>query len=161
MKEANNGKGYGGLAAVLLVVCCVACGGNTSQDKVVVTGADTTATQVAPPVLTAGMEAGKVVYEQNCVTCHQVNGKGVSGLNPPLAGTEYVNGDQDRLIGIVLNGSNVGLDVNGMVYNNTMPAHAFLSDEEVAHVLSYVRNSFGNQADTIAAEAVAKVRASL
>ena len=165
MKAGRSNKTYQLLAAAWIAAVYLACEGNPSQEKRTETQADTPVSDTAqpdtPPVLTAAMKAGKAVYEQNCATCHQVNGKGVSGLNPPLAGTDYVTGDQARLIGIVLKGSNVGLEINGQVYSNAMPAHAFLSDEDIANVLSYVRNSFGNQSDTVATETVAKIRATL
>lgn len=163
MKEVHNRTLLKGLLVALVAGICMACGGNQPKDSsAAATAADTPETVAQePPVLTAGMTAGKAIYEQHCVTCHQTNGKGVSGLNPPLAGTDYVTGDKNRLIGIVLNGSNVGLEVNGAVYSNAMPAHAFLSDEEVANVLSYIRNSFGNRADTVSAALVKEVRASL
>lgn len=165
MPEARSNRAYNRLMAVLLTVLCIACGGNSSPENGTAATGDTAASQTAEPeaprVLTAGMKAGKAVYEQYCITCHQASGKGVSGLNPPLAGTDYVTGDKNRLISILLKGSNVGLEVNGMVYSNAMPPHAFLSDEDIADVLSYIRNSFGNRADTIAAEMVSEVRASL
>ncbi len=95
------------------------------------------------------MVAGEKVYTQYCLVCHQVTGSGVPGLNPPLKQTEFVTGDIDRLLGIILNGSNVGLVVNGSTYANAMPAFQSLSDEDIAYVSSYIRNSFGNAATEI------------
>ncbi|WP_379026463.1 c-type cytochrome [Parapedobacter deserti] len=130
-----------------------------SQDKATAQKPTATAGQADTTAMTANMELGKLVYDQYCATCHQSNGLGVPNLNPPLAHTDYVTGDKERLIRIVLNGSNDGLEVNGMVYSNAMPANAFLSDEEIAGVLSYIRKSFGNRADTISAAEVSRVRA--
>ncbi len=107
------------------------------------------------------MGAGKSVYTQNCLVCHQSTGTGVPGLNPPLKKTPYVLEDKQRLIGIILNGSNDGLVVNGSTYSNAMPAFAMLSDQDVANVTSYIRNSFGNKAEPITENEVKEYRATL
>lgn len=143
----------------------IACGGsqnpNTRQaDHIANEAMETAADAEKPVVLTEAMKVGKTVYDQYCATCHQANGGGVPNLNPPLKGTDYVVGDKARLIQIVLQGSNVGLEVNGVVYSNAMPPNDFLSDEDVAHVLSYIRSSFGNQADPVSAAEVTAIRAS-
>lgn len=104
------------------------------------------------------MEKGKALYGQHCLVCHQANGGGVTGLNPPLKQTEYVTGDKERLIRIVINGSNQGLLVNGMTYSNAMPAFPALSNEEIAHITSYIRNSFGNSASPVSVTEVESVR---
>ncbi len=101
---------------------------------------------------------GKKVYGQYCLSCHQGNGSGVSRLNPPLIGTEYVLGDKNGLLHILINGSNVGLDVDGETYSNAMPSFRHLSDEELADVASYIRNTFGNSAAPVTAEEVANFR---
>lgn len=102
--------------------------------------------------------AGKALYAEHCMVCHQTDGSGVSGLNPPLIATEYVVGDKDRLLGIVLNGSNVGLEVNGSTYSNAMPSFRALSDIEIAHICSYIRNSFGNRAAPVTEDEVTTYR---
>ncbi|RNL75273.1 cytochrome c [Sinomicrobium pectinilyticum] len=101
---------------------------------------------------------GEKIYRQYCATCHQANGSGVPNLNPPLHKTDYVTGDKTRLIAIVLNGSDSGLEVNGQTYANVMPPHGFLDDRQVAQVLSYIRTSFGNTAGPVAKEEVRAVR---
>ncbi len=110
----------------------------------------------AEPVVTN--VAGKEVYDQYCVVCHQANGLGVPNAFPPIVKTEYVNGDAERLIGIVLNGLTGEIEVNGEVYNGVMVAHNFLSDTEVADVITFVRSNFGNEASAVTAEEVAAVR---
>ncbi len=102
---------------------------------------------------------GKRVYDKFCVACHQANGKGAPGMNPPLAGVDLVTGDKKALIGIILNGLSVPTVINGETYNNAMPAHAFLDDQKIADVLTYVRNTFGNKAEAVTPEEVAKERA--
>ncbi|NNE76754.1 MAG: cytochrome c [Pricia sp.] len=100
------------------------------------------------------VEGGKL-YTEHCLTCHQYNGKGVSGLNPPLDHTEYVTGDKERLLKILINGSSEGLVVKGSTYSNVMPPFEALSNSEIAHIASYIRNSFGNTAEPISEEEVA------
>ncbi len=105
------------------------------------------------------INSGKVLYTQYCAVCHQADGLGVPGLNPPLSKTVYVLGDQTRLINIVLKGLSEGVEIDGETYSNVMPAMAFLTDQQVADVLTYVRNSFHNKASAITAAQVKVVRA--
>ncbi len=105
------------------------------------------------------IDSGKVVYETYCLACHQASGRGVPGMNPPLVKTDWVLGDKTRLIGVVLNGLNDAIEIDGDTYDNAMPAHAFLTDRQVADVLTYVRSHFGNKAPAVTPEEVATVRA--
>jgi mono/diheme cytochrome c family protein len=108
--------------------------------------------------LAASITSGLAVYKQYCLTCHQADGGGVQNLNPPLAKTTFVLGDKTKLINIVLKGFNEDVEINGNYYSNAMPAHNFLTDQQVADVLSYVRNNFGNKASGITVAEVKKVR---
>lgn len=108
--------------------------------------------------LTQKMEAGKTVYNSYCIACHQQDGSGVPGAFPPLRETDWVNGEKDTLISIVLNGLQGPIEVNGEQYNNIMTPHNFLSDDEVAAVLTYVRKSFGNNSSEVNADEVAALR---
>ena len=110
---------------------------------------------------TTAQTAGKQIYTQNCAVCHQAGGSGVPQLNPPLQQTKYVLGQKDSLISILLKGSSASLTVKGTTYSNTMPSFSSLSNEQIANVLSYVRNSFGNHAEEISAAEVQKVRENL
>jgi mono/diheme cytochrome c family protein len=101
---------------------------------------------------------GAKVYSVYCGTCHQRNGQGASGRFPPLAGTTWVTGDKKRLINIVLKGLEGPIEVNGEQFNATMPQHSFLGNEEVANVLTYIRQNFGNQASAVTPEEVDAVR---
>ena len=107
----------------------------------------------------ATMERGKKVYEQYCISCHQVDGGGVPGLNPPLEKTSFVAGSKTRLIRIVIKGLNTHEDVDGETYTNTMPPLNYLKDQQISDVLTFVRNSFGNKATTITPGDVKYVRA--
>ena len=108
------------------------------------------------PSSQASIKRGQKVYETTCIVCHQKNGRGVPRLNPPLVKTEYVLGDKSRLVQIVLKGLNQPIEVEGETYNNIMPSFAQLTDEQIADVLTYVRNSFGNKASAVT---VAQVKA--
>jgi glucose/arabinose dehydrogenase/mono/diheme cytochrome c family protein len=102
---------------------------------------------------------GKKVYQTYCAACHMTSGKGAPSMNPPLIETEWVLGDSERLIKIVLNGFTEPTEINGEIYQNIMTSHAFLTDQQIADVLSFVRNSWGNKASYITVDEVAEVRA--
>lgn len=108
--------------------------------------------------LKASMERGKKVYENACLACHQVNGSGVPGMNPPLKKTKWVLGDKKTLINVILKGLDEEIEVNDETYSNVMPALPYLSDQEIADVLTYVRNSFGNKASLVTEAEVKKLR---
>jgi glucose/arabinose dehydrogenase len=102
--------------------------------------------------------AGADIYNTYCGTCHQRNGKGDGSRFPSLVNEEWVGGDKQRLISLVLNGMEGEIKVNGQTYNNLMPQHSFLKDDEIARVLTYVRQNFGNDYGSITAEEVTQVR---
>lgn len=104
---------------------------------------------------------GKIVYMQFCFSCHMENGQGVPGLYPPLTGTEWVLGEKKRLIETVLVGMDGPIEVNGEKYNNIMTKLDFLSDEQIANVLTYVRSNFDNNVDAVTPAEVKSVRSSL
>jgi mono/diheme cytochrome c family protein len=118
-------------------------------------------TKQAGGTATGTIARGKLLYKQYCISCHQENGTGVPRMNPPLVKTEYVLGDKTRLIGILLNGLNEDVEIDGEYYSNPMPSQAALKDQEIADILSYVRNSFGNKASTVSAAEVTAVRATI
>ncbi len=107
---------------------------------------------------------GKEIYARDgyCNTCHQPDGKGLfSSGYPPLTGTKWVNGNEDRLIKLVLKGLLGPMEVDGRKYPGQVPMTPFeglLNDTELAAVLTYVRNSFGNQAPAVQPEKVKQVR---
>ncbi len=107
----------------------------------------------------ASMARGKIAYESYCLACHQGDGKGVPGMSPTLVKTKWVLGDKKKLIDILLKGMDEEIEINGEIINNVMPAQAMLSDQEMADVLTYVRNSFGNKASAISVAEVKKQRA--
>jgi mono/diheme cytochrome c family protein len=107
---------------------------------------------------------GKAIYSREgfCITCHQPDGNGLSASGfPPLTGTKWVTGSDQRLIKLVLNGLHGPIEVAGKQYAGQVPMTPFgamLKDEEIAAVLTYVRNSFGNKASPITPTQVKQVR---
>lgn len=110
---------------------------------------------------------GKAIYEKEgyCATCHQSNGKGLEASGfPPLAGSVWVTGDEERLIKLSLKGLLGPIEVNGKKYPGQVPMTQFeglLNDEDMAAVLTYVRNDFGNKASVIKPEKVKEIRAKI
>ena len=109
----------------------------------------------------ASMERGKKIYDNYCQACHMADGSGVSGLNPPLVKTKWVLGDKKQLVTILLKGMDETIEVNGEEYSNVMQPHAFLKDQEIADVLTFVRNSFGNKASAVTPAEVKNLRATV
>jgi mono/diheme cytochrome c family protein len=123
-----------------------------SQDK---PSAANTAAQPATPAIDGGQ-----IYTTRCVSCHQASGAGLPGVFPPLAGSEWVNGDPKTLALIPLWGVNGSITVAGKSYNGAMPPFgAQLSDAEIAAVLTHIRSSFGNHAPPVTPKIVKTERA--
>ncbi|TAG50990.1 MAG: hypothetical protein EAZ27_13970, partial [Cytophagales bacterium] len=87
--------------------------------------------------------AGKGVYATYCSVCHQPDGKGIANMNPTLVNKEWVGGDKAKIIKVVLNGLSGKITVDGVPYESVMASHDFLTDKQIADVLTYVRKSFG------------------
>ncbi len=104
------------------------------------------------------IEKGKRVYAQICFACHQAEGQGLPGVFPPLAKSDFLMADKARSIRSVIKGQSGEIVVNGVKFNGVMPP-VLLSDEQIAHVLTYVRNEWGNSGDIVTVEEVQKVRA--
>ena len=94
------------------------------------------------------MQAGERVYQQVCTACHQATGQGIAKAFPPLAKSDYLMADKMRSIDVLLHGLEGPVTVNGELFNSVMPA-VTLSDEEIANVLTYVRNSWGNEGEAV------------
>jgi mono/diheme cytochrome c family protein len=109
--------------------------------------------------LKASIERGKIVYTATCLTCHQVDGGGVPRMNPPLIKTKYVLGDKKQLITILLKGLNEPLEIDDDEFHNPMPPQPQLTDQQIADVLTFVRNNFGNKASAVSTTEVKNVRA--
>lgn len=103
--------------------------------------------------------AGARVFGRTCAACHQAQGQGIPHAFPPLAGSDFLLADKERSIGIVLGGLSGPVTVNGQTFNSAMPRHDWLSDGDIASVLTYVRSSWGNQGDPVTRDEVAAKRA--
>ena len=103
--------------------------------------------------------AGKPLFMAHCTACHQTTGEGLAGVFPPLAKSDYLAADPKHAISVVLHGLHGKITVNGKDYNSVMPPVSQLKDDEVANILTYVLNSWGNPGGQITPSEVAKVRA--
>ena len=93
---------------------------------------------------------GELVYNQQCVNCHQADGNGQAGAFPPLAGSAWVTGSEELVSAILISGLNGPIEVNGATYNGNMPAFdGVIKDRDIAAVISYIRKTWGNSADLV------------
>ena len=132
----------------------------------VVTNTNNARKNRSPEALRKEFPKGAAMFASTCQTCHGPDGNGVKSLAPPLNKSEWVTGDKDRLISLVLYGLTGPVQVNGHLYeapeiNGDMPGIGYdkdLSSEDVAQLLSYIRKSWQNDADKVSAGEVTKVR---
>lgn len=115
------------------------------------------ASEIPAKSMAERMEFGKNTYMQTCFACHQAEGQGIPNAFPPVAKSDYLNADVTRAIDIVLHGLTGEITVNGEKYNSIMTAQA-LSDDEIANVLTYVYNSWGNSKKEVTPAMVKAVR---
>jgi mono/diheme cytochrome c family protein len=107
----------------------------------------------------ASAKTGAELFAVTCASCHQAKGEGVPERYPPLAGSEWVSGDAERLLRIVLRGLTGEVEVQGEMFTGAMPAWGpTLKDPQVAAVVTYVRDKFGGGAAAVTAADVARVR---
>ncbi len=115
-----------------------------------------------PPVLHQSRDekiaVGRQLFTSICAACHQPTGRGIPNVFPPLASSDFLNADKNRAIKTVLNGRQGEIIVNGQRFNNSMPKFP-LNDQDIADVLTYVYNSFGNSGVEVSTEEVARLRA--
>jgi mono/diheme cytochrome c family protein len=107
------------------------------------------------------MDPGQAAYTKNCLACHQADGGGVPGFQPPLIGSTWVHGDPQVLASFVLTG---GFDSGSRkegASENVMPPFTQLDDRTLASILTYVREQFGDQAGPVTSEQVAAARATV
>ena len=104
------------------------------------------------------MAKGKQIFTTTCQACHQASGVGIPSVFPPLAGSEWVKGSPKRMVAIVLHGIQSDITVEGQKFQGVMPPFkSQLHPEDIAAVVSYVRQSFGNTAGVISADLVKQV----
>jgi mono/diheme cytochrome c family protein len=105
------------------------------------------------------MKRGAAVYARTCIACHQPTGMGLPPVFPPIANAPIVVGNPELPVKFILQGLMGPITVNGMTYNSMMPPVAGVSDADIADVLTYVRQSFGNHGNPVSAEQVKAIRA--
>lgn len=110
------------------------------------------------PTLDQRISNGEKLYSTNCAACHQANGQGLAGAFPPLAKSDYLTDDPIKVAEAVINGLSGPITVNGVDYNSVMPNLEYLSDSDVADIVTYVVNSFGNEGGDVTVAEVAAVR---
>jgi len=118
---------------------------------------DTAETPGPDPAQT--IAAGLKVYTANCAVCHQVDGYGVSNVQPALVDDDIAAGDPNLLIKAVLKGPAGVIPADRPRYSNAMPPFKQLSDQDIADVLTYVRHEFNHGAPPVNAQQVQTVRA--
>lgn len=105
------------------------------------------------------MSNGKKIYETRCLVCHQADGGGVPNMNAPLDGASNVVGnDIARMVKIIRGGYNERVALDGYYYSNAMTANPDLKDQDIADVLSFIRNSWSNKASKVTLTQVQKVK---
>ena len=129
--------------------------GGTIQNMPKVKGANES---IAVKTVAEHINAGKGLYTRTCVACHQAEGQGIPNAFPPLAKSDFLNANSDRAISAVLHGLSGEVVVNGKKFNNVMTSQN-LTDDEVASVLTYVYDSWGNNKTVVTPAMVQKLRA--
>jgi len=114
--------------------------------------------QQKTPSKTTKPDEGKSVYMKFCLSCHQKDASGVPGMYPSLQKNKVVTGDKKKIINIVINGLQGEIEVNGEVYNQTMPPQNYLTNKQIAEVLSFLRQNFENKADSVKVKEVNIIR---
>lgn len=97
---------------------------------------------------------GKSIYEKNCQSCHGADGKGLGTLYPPLTDTSYLKINRSRLACLIKNGQQGEIIINNISYDGVMPGNENLADIDIAQVIVYITNSFGNKQGFYDAETV-------
>lgn len=106
--------------------------------------------------LSESIARGKVVYEELCITCHMAEGNGIPSVFPPLAGSDYLMKNRKAAIRTVKFGQEGEITVNGTTYNNVMASQG-LNDAQVADVMNYILNTWGNTGEMVTVKEVEKV----
>jgi nitrite reductase (NO-forming)/hydroxylamine reductase len=149
------------LIGPLLVLALGAC--SKQADEPAAAGDDTAVhtAEVAAAGADDLMAKGEAVYLANCSACHQPTGVGLPGAFPPLAGSDFLQGDRKDVIAAALFGLQGPITVNGVEYNGVMPSQGHLPDADLAAVITYVFGSWGNGLAAVSVEEVAAIRAEL
>lgn len=113
--------------------------------NIIVIGITLISSTIPHEELNESIKRGKEVYALYCLNCHMEDGAGMTGVNPPLAKADFLKKPTITLINIILKGQIGEVVVNGEKYNGMMPSQEYLTDMQIADVLNYVKNSWGNK----------------
>ena len=139
----------------LVLLLFVSCNEKPEKEKTI-KRTQTETTAVSNP-LKESVARGRLVYNDFCITCHMASGEGVANVFPPLANSDYLKNNQLESLKGIKYGQNGKIVVNGKTYNGAMAALG-LADDEVADVMNYINNSWGNKyGKLITEEEVAKI----
>ena len=139
------------LVPLFLIALVLVLSVRYSQTEVAKTHYFTTQTSLQDSALQKSIKRGLVIYKDFCIQCHLPEGTGVAGIYPPLAQSDFLSNTPTAAIRAVKYGLKGKIYVNGKKYNNTMPSPG-LYDDEVADVMNYIRNSWGNKHATMLTE---------
>jgi len=159
-------KGSADLRVLLPAIAALAlgaCAQEASNDDAAAPMSDTAVhdAEVASGAVGDLMASGEAVYLANCAACHQPTGQGLPGAFPPLAQSDFLQGNRQDVMQAALFGLSGPITVNGVDYNGVMPSMGYLSDDELAAALTYVFASWGNAEAAVSVEEVAALRAQL
>ncbi|MEO0998762.1 MAG: cytochrome c, partial [Pseudomonadota bacterium] len=143
------------VAAMSCLVCVGAQAAAEGQSQAV------HAAETASGSMAERMAHGKTVYEANCAACHQADGRGMPGVFPPLAASDYLGGKREDVLAVALFGLSGPITVNDVDYDAVMPSMGYLSDEDLAAAITYVFNAWGNSLAAVSPAEVAALRAEL
>ncbi len=125
----------------VLIIIAFSCGGNGNKEETIYDGMDSkTKTRMQQYY-----RMGKTLYLTHCSNCHQAEGKGLGKLYPPLAKSDYLMKDPVKAACIIKNGLQGDVVVNDVTYNQPMPPHDNLTNIEIAEIVTYISNSWGNK----------------
>jgi cytochrome c551 len=144
----NNSVNYSFLLLAAIALSLLACDSKTSNND------NTLASIKDTKVLQYAIE-GKVLYENYCANCHQKDGSGLGKLIPPLFESDYMKEDVGRTARIIKYGQTGEIVVNGQVYNENMPSNGQLTNMDIARIMTYIYNIWGNKEGVIDANKVA------
>lgn len=148
------------LFIVLFLIISISCTNSARKEKVAPLNPEKIAETINPDNqddMSVNIRNGKAVFIQYCATCHMADGSGVRDLQPPLTDPKWIS-NTEQFVRILEEGISGKIDVNGQLFNNLMPTHKHLSNQEMANVISYVRSSFGNSFEPVSAKEVSKIR---
>lgn len=151
------------IVALALTISIISCSNKEKKKTATKTPVENTKKEVKKITTTTEksladkIASGKEIYQKTCFACHQANGEGIPNTFPPLAASDYLNEDVDRAINIILNGKTGEITVNGKTYNSVMTKQD-INSSQVADVLTYIYNSWGNNKTNVTISQVNKIK---